>query len=54
MEQPETAPIVRVSLAARGRRELIQYLAISAYLYVCFGALIFYKVTLPLKNVSQG
>jgi hypothetical protein len=43
MEQPETAPIVRVSLAARGRRELIQYLAISAYLYVCFGALIFYK-----------
>ncbi|MFY9626525.1 MAG: DUF4339 domain-containing protein [Methylocystis sp.] len=34
------------SLAQRARRELIEYLGISAYLYVCFGALIFYKATI--------
>jgi hypothetical protein len=36
----------RATLAQRARRELIEYLGISAYLYVCFGALIFYKATI--------
>jgi hypothetical protein len=31
------------SLAERARRELVEYAAIAAYLYVCFGALILYK-----------
>ena len=31
------------SLPQRLRHELTEYLAISAYLYVCFGAVIFYK-----------
>lgn len=33
----------RESLAERARHELIAYAVIAAYLYVCFGALIFYK-----------
>ena len=36
----------QATLAQRARRELIEYLGISAYLYVCFGALIFYKATI--------
>lgn len=31
------------SLAERARRELVEYAAIAAYLYVCFGTLILYK-----------
>jgi hypothetical protein len=33
------------TLSQRIRNESIEYLAISAYLYVCFGSLIFYKAT---------
>src|SRR5580698_8656796 len=33
------------TLSQRLRKELIEYLIISAYLYACFGALIFYKAT---------
>jgi hypothetical protein len=33
-------------LAQRAWSELIEYLLISAYLYVCFGALIFYKTAI--------
>lgn len=33
----------QASLAQRARRELYGFLVVSAYLYVCFGALIFYK-----------
>ncbi len=36
----------RATLAQRARRELIEYLAISVYLYICFGALIFYKASI--------
>jgi GYF domain 2 len=31
------------TLAQRARRELVEYLAVSAYLFVCFSALLFYK-----------
>ncbi len=33
----------RESLAERARHELVAYAVIAAYLYVCFGALLFYK-----------
>jgi hypothetical protein len=33
----------KVTLAQRARHELVEYLAISAYLFVCFGSLLFYK-----------
>jgi len=36
----------RDNLSQRLRHELIEYLIISAYLYVSFGALIFYKATI--------
>jgi hypothetical protein len=36
----------QATLSQRLRNELIEYLAISAYLYVCFGSLIFYKATI--------
>ena len=36
----------RPTLARRARNELIEYLAIAAYLAVCFGALLFYKATI--------
>jgi hypothetical protein len=32
-----------LTLAQKAKREMIRYLTISAYLYVCFGALILYK-----------
>jgi hypothetical protein len=35
-----------VSLAQTARREFIEYAAISAYLYICFGAVIFYKASI--------
>lgn len=34
------------SLVQTARRELIEFVAISAYLYICFGALIFYKASI--------
>ena len=34
------------TLAQRAKRELIRYLAISSYLYVCFGALLFYRAAI--------
>jgi hypothetical protein len=34
------------SLKERARRELIEYAAIAAYLYVCFGALTLYKASI--------
>jgi GYF domain 2 len=36
----------QATLSQRLRRELIEYLIISAYLYFCFGSLIFYKATI--------
>jgi hypothetical protein len=35
----------KTTLSQRLRKELTEYLVIAAYLYVCFGALIFYKAT---------
>ena len=35
-----------VTLAQKAKRFLIRYLAISAYLYICFAALLFYKAAL--------
>jgi hypothetical protein len=40
---PVPAPL---TLAQRAKRELIRYLAISTYLYVCLGALLIYKAAL--------
>lgn len=34
------------TVAERAKRELVEYLAIAAYLYVCFGALILYKTAI--------
>jgi hypothetical protein len=45
-ETIEASAAKQASLAQRARRELIEYLGISAYLYVCFGALILYKATI--------
>jgi len=36
----------KATLARRARNELIEYLAIAAYLAVCFGALLFYKAAI--------
>jgi hypothetical protein len=41
---PTGAP--HATLAKRAQHELMQYLGISAYLYVSFGALIFYKASI--------
>lgn len=42
-----TGPILaHASLAQKARHELIRYGAISAYLYITFGALIFYKASI--------
>jgi hypothetical protein len=38
---PKSAP-----LSQRLKHELTEYLTISAYLYICFGSLIFYKATI--------
>jgi hypothetical protein len=38
------------SLAQRARHELFEYLAISAYLFVCFGSLLFYKSAILRNN----
>lgn len=35
----------KISLVQRARHELIEYIVISAYLYICFGALILYKAS---------
>jgi hypothetical protein len=40
---PDTRMPQKATLAQRARRELVEYLAISAYLFVCFGSLLFYK-----------
>jgi hypothetical protein len=41
---PPISKLLRqATLAQHVRRELVEYLAISAYLFVCFGALLFYK-----------
>jgi hypothetical protein len=42
-EAPASAP---ARFPARLRKELIDYAIVSAYLYVCFGALILYKATI--------
>ena len=42
-ESREPSAALTSSLSQRLRYELTEYLAISAYLYVCFGAVIFYK-----------
>jgi hypothetical protein len=44
--QSERATTQDLTLAQRARRELVEYLAISAYLFVCFGSLLFYKSTI--------
>jgi GYF domain 2 len=36
----------QATLVQRARRELYEYLVVSAYLYVCFAALIFYKASI--------
>lgn len=41
-----TSAIKHATLKERARRELIDYLGISTYLFVCFGALIFYKASI--------
>jgi hypothetical protein len=48
------APTIRdtpakATLAQRARRELIEYIVISAYLYIYFGALLAYKATILLS-----
>jgi len=45
----DTAMPQKATLAQRARHELVEYLAISAYLFVCFGSLLFYKSAI-LRN----
>ena len=45
----ETASLQKPTLVQRARHELAEYLAISAYLFVCFGSLLFYKSAI-LRN----
>lgn len=40
---PEIGGPRKPTLAQRARHELVEYLAVSAYLFVCFGSLLFYK-----------
>jgi hypothetical protein len=42
----EAAPAAKPSLRDRAKRELIEYAAIAAYLYICFGALALYKAAI--------
>jgi hypothetical protein len=46
METKMVSTAGAATLTQKARRELIHYLAISGYLYVCFGALIFYKAAI--------
>jgi hypothetical protein len=43
-ESAKPSATKQASLSQRVRHELIEYLLISSYLYVCFGSLIFYKM----------
>jgi hypothetical protein len=45
----ETTMPQKATLGQRARHEVVEYLAISAYLFVCFGALLFYKSAI-LRN----
>jgi hypothetical protein len=36
----------KATLAQRARRELYEFLVVSTYLFICFGALIFYKASI--------
>jgi GYF domain 2 len=45
----DTAAPQKATLAQRARHELVEYLVISAYLFVCFGSLLFYKSAI-LRN----
>jgi hypothetical protein len=45
----DTAMPQKATLAQRARHELVEYIAISAYLFVCFGSLLFYKSAI-LRN----
>ena len=39
-------PQTQATLAQRARRELYEFLVVASYLFVCFGALIFYKASI--------
>ncbi len=43
MEVASEPPRGPMTLAQQARREFIRYFAIAAYLFVCFGAVLFYK-----------
>ena len=47
----ETAVTQKATLAQRVRHELVEYLAISAYLFVCFSSFLFYKLAI-LRNAG--
>jgi hypothetical protein len=44
--QSSNNPSAALTLSQRLRHELTEYLVISAYLYVCFGSVIFYKAAI--------
>jgi hypothetical protein len=46
MESSTPSATAPLTLAQKAKRELIRYLIISTYLYVCFGALLFYKAAI--------
>jgi hypothetical protein len=50
MEPMSAAAETHATLAQKAHREMIHYLAISAYLYICFGAVIFYKAAILQNN----
>ena len=50
--QPETPSMDRPGVKERLREELHRYATVSAYLYVCFSALLLYKYAL-LREAGQ-
>jgi hypothetical protein len=48
-KRSETTVTQKATLIQRARHELAEYLAIAAYLFVCFGSLLFYKSAI-LRN----
>jgi hypothetical protein len=48
----ETGPAPRPGVKERLREELHRYLAVSAYLYVCFAAILFYKAAI-LSSIGE-
>jgi hypothetical protein len=50
---PGASGTTHETLAKRARHELVHYVAVSAYLYMCFGVLLLYKAASCTVKVSN-